>query len=124
MSQRNSKFAIPGQKRFDPKKYRDNPAAIGQFLNDALGKDDLAEFLKAIGSMMRAQNVLALSEETGLRRESLYRMFGGRRDPTLGNTMKVLASFGVQFAIQPRPWIKPKPPRPKLGRPPKAGSQV
>jgi|1185.fasta_scaffold379999_1 probable addiction module antidote protein len=124
MSQSNSKFAIPPQKGFDPKKYRDNPAAIAEFLNSALGKDDLAELVKAIGAMMRAQNVLALSEETGLRRESLYRMFAGHRDPTLGNTMKVLASFGVEFAIQPRSWTKPKPPRPKLGRPPKAGSQV
>ena len=45
------------------------------------------------------------------------------RVPTLGNTMKVLASLAVQFAIKPRPWSKPTPPRPKLGRP-KSGSQV
>jgi DNA-binding phage protein len=51
---------------------------------------------------MRAQNIKALSEETGLRRENLYRMFAGHRDPTLGNTMKILASFGVQLAVKPR----------------------
>ena len=51
MSQSNSKFAIPPQKGFDPIKYRDNPAAIAEFLNSALGKDDLAEFVRAIGAI-------------------------------------------------------------------------
>jgi probable addiction module antidote protein len=108
---------MPRAKAFDPQKYRDNPKAIAEYLNSALRKDDLADFAAAIGAMMRAQNVLALSEETGLRRENLYKMFAGHRDPKLGNTMKVLASLGVQFAIEPRSWTRPKAPRPKLGRP-------
>ena len=45
---------------------------------------------------MRTQNVVALSVETGLRRKNLYKMFGGQRDPTLGNTKKILESLGVQ----------------------------
>jgi hypothetical protein len=31
--------------------------------------------------------------------------------------MKMLAGFGVQFTVKPRASIKPKPARPKLGRP-------
>src|SRR3954454_9043381 len=111
---------MPRAKAFDPQKYRDNPKAIAEYLNTALRNDDLANFAAAIGAMMRAQNFLALSEETGLRRENLYKMFAGRRDPKLGNTMKVLASLGVQFTIQPVFWAQPRPPRPKLGRRPKA----
>src|SRR6266581_196102 len=111
------------EKELDPERYRDNPIAIAEYLTELLKKNDLAVLVRAIGKVMRAQNVLALSEETGLRRENLYRMFAGHRDPKLGNTMKVLASLGVQFAIKRRPWTKPKPPRPKLGRP-KSGSQV
>jgi probable addiction module antidote protein len=108
---------VPSGKSFDPTKYRDDPAAIAEYLDQALTRDDLPDFVRAVGAMMRAQNVVALSEETGLRRENLYRMFAGDRDPTLGNTMKVLASLGVQFAIKLRPSRKPKKPRPKLGRP-------
>jgi probable addiction module antidote protein len=104
-------------KKLDSDRYRDNPALISEFLNEALASDDLAVLVGAIASVMRTQNVVALSEETGLRRENLYRMFEGDRDPRLGNTMKVLASFGVQFAVKPRISIKVKPPRPKLGRP-------
>jgi probable addiction module antidote protein len=100
------------------KKYRDNPGLISKYLNEALATNNVAVFAFAVGTVMRDQNVVALSEETGLRRENLYRMFAGDRDPTLGNTMKMLASFGVQFVIQPRASIKPKPARPKLGRPP------
>ena len=105
------------EKKLDPGLYRDNPTAIAEYLTEILMKNDLAVLVHAIGNVMRAQNVKALSEETGLRRENLYRMFAGHRDPTLGNTMKILASFGVRFAVEPLTSIKVKPPRPKLGRP-------
>jgi probable addiction module antidote protein len=111
------------EKELDPEHYRDNPAAIAQYLTEILEKNDLAALVQAIGNVMRAQNVKALSEETGLRRENLYRMFAGHRDPTLGNTMKVLASLGVQLAVKPRTSIKVKPPRPKLGRPPSSSKE-
>ena len=101
----------------NPKKYRDNPTLISQALNGALASDNVAVFAFALGKVMRDQNVLALSQETGLRRENLYRMFTGTRDPTLGNTMKMLAALGVRFVVEPRNSAKPKPPRPKLGRP-------
>ena len=105
------------EKELDPERYRDNPTAIAGYLTELLKKNDLAILVRAIGNVMRAQNVKALSEETGLRRENLYRMFAGGRDPTLGNTMKILASLGVQLAVKPRTSMKVKPPRPKLGRP-------
>jgi probable addiction module antidote protein len=105
------------EKELDTEHYRDNPTAIAEYLTEVLKKNDLAILVRAIGNVMRAQNVKALSEETGLRRENLYRMFAGHRDPTLGNTMKVLASLGVQLAVEPLTSIKAKPPRPKLGRP-------
>jgi probable addiction module antidote protein len=106
-------------KKLNRQQYRDNPGEISRYLNDALAKEDLAALLLSIGDVLRAQNVLAISEETGLRRENLYRMFDGHRDPTLGNTLKILASFGVQLVIQPRASGRAKPPRPKLGRPSK-----
>jgi probable addiction module antidote protein len=111
------------EKKLDPKHYRDNPTAIAEYLTETLKKNDLAVLVRAIGHVMQAQNVKALSEETGLRRENLYRMFAGHRDPTLGNTMKILASFGVQLAVEPRTSITVKPLRPKLGRPPSSAKE-
>jgi probable addiction module antidote protein len=105
------------EKELDPEHYRDNPTAIADYLAEILKKNDLAILVQAIGNVMRAQNVKALSEETGLRRENLYRMFAGHRDPKLGNTMKILASLGVQLAVEPRTSIMVKSLRRKLGRP-------
>jgi probable addiction module antidote protein len=71
------------EKELDPEHYRDNPTAIANYLTEVIEKNDLEILVRAIGNVMRAQNVKALSEETGLRRENLYRMFAGHRDPKL-----------------------------------------
>jgi len=71
------------EKELDPEHYRDNPTAIANYLTEVIEKNDLEILVRAMGNVMRAQNVKALSEETGLRRENLYRMFAGRRDPKL-----------------------------------------
>ena len=110
------------ERRLDPTKYRDDPAAIAQYLDEALSNDDLADFLRAMNAVIRAQNVVALSEDTGLPRANLYRMFAGHSTPGLGNTLKVLASFGVKFVVKPRSSLRVKPPRPKSGRPKSASS--
>jgi probable addiction module antidote protein len=100
-----------------PNPFRDNPTAVAAYLSEAFAKNQFTDLVRAIGLMMRAQNVKALSEDTGLRRENLYRMFDGKRDPTLGNTIKVLDSLGVKLVAKPQKAIKAKPARPKLGRP-------
>jgi probable addiction module antidote protein len=100
----------------DEENFRDNPAAIAEYLNRALGSGELADFLSALDAVIRAQNVIALSEVTGLPRANHYRMFA-RTNPGLANTMKVLAGLNVQFAIKVRSSPTPKRPRPKLGRP-------
>jgi probable addiction module antidote protein len=96
-------------------KYRDNPDRIAEYLNEAIASDDLATFLRALDTVVRSQNVLALSEETGLRRENLYRSFSGSIDPRLGNTLKILASLGVRVSIKTRKITQAKPLRPKTG---------
>jgi probable addiction module antidote protein len=102
-------------RKIDPKAFRDNPATIATYLSEILGENDLIDFVRAIDFILRAQNVIALSEETGLRRENLYRMFKGNSDPRLGNTLKVLTAFGLEFAVKCQA-VKPKPPQPKLRR--------
>jgi probable addiction module antidote protein len=104
----------------DPKQLRDNPAQIASYLNQAFETDDLATILSAVRDALRAQNVAALSRATGLRRDRLYRTFGGQIDPDFSRILKLLEGLGVQLAVKPRTIIKPKPPLPKLGRPPKA----
>ncbi|MBR1192686.1 addiction module antidote protein [Bradyrhizobium sp. AUGA SZCCT0160] len=101
---------------FDPKLYRDNPGAIAAYLDEVFRKNDLPEVLIALNQVMRAQNVKAMARETGLRRDNLYKTFGGEIDPQLGRVMALFEGLGVRLSVMS---VKPKerPPRPKLGRP-------
>ena len=97
--------------------FRDNPAEIASFLTETLRRDDLPAFLAGLSTVLRAQNVSALSRATGLRRDRLYKTFGGAIDPDFGRVLKLLEGLDVQLAVVPRDNPKPKPALPKLGRP-------
>ncbi|MDO8969390.1 MAG: hypothetical protein Q7U74_01810 [Saprospiraceae bacterium] len=99
-------------------RFRDNPIEIAKHLTEAFKTNDLGVVVLAIKTVMRAQNVMALAKETGLRRDRLYKTFGGDVNPQLGRVMELLAGMDVQLVAKPlRP--KVRAPRPKLGRPPK-----
>jgi probable addiction module antidote protein len=85
----------------DPKSLRDNPAAIAEYLNEALAKNDLPTVLQALKFVVRAQNVMALAEVTGMRRESLYRSFSGDTNPTIDRVLGLLAALDVGLVAQP-----------------------
>jgi probable addiction module antidote protein len=107
------------ERRFDPAHFRDNPAAIAEYLTEAFEKNDLDGILDAIKSVMKAQNVKALSEAIGIRRDGLYKTFGGTgglRDPQLSRLLRLFEGLQVQITIKPLP-AQNRPPRPKLGRP-------
>jgi probable addiction module antidote protein len=102
----------------DPKIFRDNPHAVSAYLSEAFEKNDFETLLAAINFVMRAQNVKALAKEAGLRRERLYKTFGGKADPMLSRVMALFEALGVRLTVIPLPPRK-IPPRPKLGRPKK-----
>ena len=102
---------------FDPNDLSDNPLNIAAHLNKAFDTEDFGMILKALNEVMRAQNVSALARATGLRRDRLYKTFGGDIDPDFSRVLKLLEGFDAQVTIQPRKIEKAKPPLPKLGRP-------
>lgn len=116
---RNIRGLMSDTKPLDFKHLRDNPAAISKHLDAAFATNDLRIILEAINSAMRAQNVQALAESAGLRRDRLYKTFGGNVNPQLGRVMELFAGLDVRLAVKPLP-AKQKQPRPKLGRPPKS----
>jgi probable addiction module antidote protein len=110
-------------KKSDAKIFRDNPKAIAAYLADAFEENDIDTVLKAINRVMRAQNVQALAREAGLRRDKLYKTFGGDTEPYLYRVMALLNALGVRLTVKAMP-PRPIPPRPKLGRPRKPLSGV
>jgi probable addiction module antidote protein len=97
--------------------FRDNPAEIARFLTEVLAKDDFAAILQALSTVLRAQNVSALSRATGLRRDRLYVTFDGEVEPDFRRVLKLLEGLDVQLKVVPRENPKPKLQLPKLGRP-------
>jgi probable addiction module antidote protein len=83
--------------------FRDNPKNIAAYLSNASAKNDLAAILAAINRVMRAQNVKALARDAGMRREGLYRTFGGGIDPRLSRVMALFAALGVRITVETRP---------------------
>ena len=98
--------------------FRDNPSAIAKHLSEAFDTNDLSVVTAALNTVMRAQNVMHLAIDTGLRRDLLYKTFGGDVNPQLGRVMELFRGLDVQLVVKPLPPRK-KSPRPRLGRPPK-----
>ena len=106
-----------GGEMLDPKKLRDNPIAIAEYLTEAFEKSELSGILDAIKSVMQAQNVKQLAEITGMRRDGLYKTFGSnKKDPQLSRVLSLFAGLDVRLVVEALP-KREKPPRPKLGRP-------
>jgi probable addiction module antidote protein len=95
---------------------RNNPVAIADFLTRAFETNDLQSIVEALGTVIRAHNVVAVAQAAGLRREGLYRTFTGGNDPHIGRVLKLLAAMDVQLVVKALP-PKPKPPRQKGGPP-------
>jgi len=99
-------------------RFRDRPDMIASYLTDAFSENDLECATLALNHVLRAQNVQAIAREAGLRRDKLYRPFGGKVDPQLGRLLKLFAALNVRFEVVPMP-ERPVHARPRLGRPPK-----
>ena len=106
------------QKNDLKERFRDRPDMIASYLTDAFAENDLECVTRALNDVLRAQNVQALAHEAGLRRDKLYKTFGGRVDPQLGRLLKLFAAMNVRVEVVPMP-ERPVPARPTLGRPPK-----
>jgi len=81
---------------------RDPELAAG-YLSEALRGGTLDLFLIALRNVAQARGGLgALSGETELNRQNLYRMLSEDGNPTLANLMTVLAVLGIDIEFRSR----------------------
>ncbi|WP_417701641.1 addiction module antidote protein [Pseudomonas sp.] len=86
---------------FDPAEYLTSPAAIAEFMSDALETGDAGYIAKALGVVARAKGMTELARETGLSREQLYRSFSEHGNPTLKTMLAVMKALGIEMAARP-----------------------
>lgn len=81
--------------------YHDNPAAIAAYLSETLQENDAPKARAALSIVLRAQNVQILARDSCLRRDTLYRTFGGRIDPRLSRVLKLFDALDVRACVIP-----------------------
>lgn len=74
---------------------------IAVFMADALETGDSAYIAKALGVIARAKGMSAISQQTGLSREQLYRSFSDKGNPTLKTTLAVMKALGLGLTSKP-----------------------
>jgi probable addiction module antidote protein len=75
-----------------------NPAEAEAYLNAGLD-DSLPAFLKALKNVMQAHQIAKVAKDAGIQRESLYRSFSERGNPTLATLSSVLAAMGLKISV-------------------------
>lgn len=86
--------------RFDPAEHLDAEDQA-ELLADALATGDYHVIAGAIGIVARARGMSKLEQDTGIKRQALYRALSQDGNPTLETMMKVLPALGLKMRIEP-----------------------
>lgn len=94
----NKPAAIP----YQSEDYLKTAEDITEYLNAALDDGNEQVLLMALGNVAKANGGMSkLSRQTGLSRESLYRLLSEDGNPRLSSLVAVLHSFGLSLAVRP-----------------------
>lgn len=75
------------------------PADIAAYLDAYLEDGTAEELLRALNTIARSRGMSALSRDTGISREALYKAFSDNGNPTLDTLLRVMKAFGVRLAV-------------------------
>lgn len=79
-----------------------DPVEAAAYLEAALEAGDREALLVAMRQVAAAHGgMAAIAQQTGLSRESLYRAFSKRGNPTVATLSSVLAATGLRLSVQP-----------------------
>ena len=84
---------------FDASALLDDEQLIAEYLAAALEEDDPAIFLAAVGHVAKARGMTEIAKDSGLGRESLYKVFAPGAKPRYETVQKVLHSLGVKISV-------------------------
>ena len=86
-------------KTFNPIEMLHSDEEIAEFLADAYNNDDPAEFIAALGFVIKHKGVAEISDMTGLNRESLYKVVRGSVQPKWDTVHRLLKALGVKLTV-------------------------
>lgn len=85
---------------FNPISLLETKEEIEAYLQEALHDDDPRVFIAALGNVIRARGVASVARQTGLSRESLYRVLNGKSMPRWDTVAKLLDALGIRLEMK------------------------
>ena len=86
---------------FDTSHHLDIEEVIAEYLSQVLSDGDTDELLLAIGNIAKARGMTKIANDSGLGRESLYKVFAPGAKPRFETVMKVMRALGVELQAIP-----------------------
>ncbi|OFS82461.1 hypothetical protein RP300_00811 [Oligella urethralis] len=87
-------------KDFNPFDYMETQEDIQLFLEECLSDDDPNTFIEALGFLIKKHGVSEIARESGLNRESLYKVINGKSKPQWETVFKVFRALHFKFHPQ------------------------
>lgn len=85
--------------KFDTSDYLDSEEVIAEYLTAALEDENPDVFLAALSDVAKARGMTAVTQSSGLGRESLYKALAPGAKPRYDTILKVINSLGVKLKI-------------------------
>jgi len=82
---------------FNPVEFMESDDEIAQYLSDAYEDDNPEVFVIALGNVAKARGVTKIARQSGLNRESLYKIFSGKAKPQWGTIHALMRTLGFHF---------------------------
>ena len=86
-------------KPLDIRDFLQSDEEITEYINEAFQDVDPRVFLIALGNVVRAKGVSQVAKETGLGRESLYKIFSGAASPRWATLKRLLDNLDIQLTL-------------------------
>ena len=79
-----------------------DPELACHFISEAMTEHD-PDYLKvALGDIVKAYGVGYISEQTGLGRQTIYKMLSEKGNPTHKNLVAILDALGLELTVKPK----------------------
>lgn len=85
---------------YDSAEHFGEAAAQAELLEDALSSGDARYIAHALGIIARARGMTQLANETGIKRQALYRALSTSGNPTLETVVRVLNALGLRMKLE------------------------
>lgn len=87
--------------KFDIAEYLQDDSAIADYLTEALESNNPAYISHAIGTIARARGMSQIAQESGVKREALYRALSDTGNPQFSTILAVLSALNIKLAAVP-----------------------